>query len=62
MKIKVGTFCDKGETRVSKIQAYTLTYNVSWTGGKEYEVEAKNGTEAKKIAKQLRLEDERGAK
>lgn len=47
-KFKVGVFSPDAVCR-SWI-AYTRTYNPKWSGCTEIEVEAENGTEAKKIA------------
>ena len=52
-KFRVGTFYDGRH-----FSAYTLWYNTDWGGCIEYEVEASNGTEAKKIALKLRREAE----
>lgn len=60
--IKVATFCRKGETRVSRVNAYTYWYVDHMSDCITYEVEAINGTEAKKIAKQLRLKHEKEAR
>ena len=63
-EFKVGTFCKPGETRKSKVGAYTLWYSPDWSAGEEgcikYTVSAINGTEAKKIAIAKRLEHEAG--
>jgi len=50
MKIKVATFrhCEPG--RKPMYSAYTRYYNTAWAGCMVFEVEAKNGTEAKKKA------------
>jgi hypothetical protein len=56
---EVATFCDKKETRISKVNAYTGYYNPCWDGYKMFVVEAVSDSEAKKIAKKLRLEWER---
>ena len=60
---RVGTFCEAGKRRgppkASWINAYTLTFNEAWPGCIVYEVEASDGTEAKRIATKLRLEHER---
>lgn len=58
MEYKVGTFCYPKETRISKINAYTLTYNADWPECVEFLVQAPNGNEAKKIAKKLRAKHE----
>lgn len=47
--IKVGVF-PFSETKPHRFNAYTLTYNPQWEGCCEHTVEAKNGTEAKKLA------------
>lgn len=52
---RVCTFCEPGETRKSKVRAYTGFYNLAWEGAKEHTVEAENGQEAKKKAIELRL-------
>lgn len=58
MKIKVGTFITHRRDKMPIISAYTKWYNSGWTGCKEYEIEAKNGEEAKKLAvKRRRLEE-----
>ena len=46
--IKVGVFPPDEGSRT--YMAYTLWYNPQWPGCCEHEVEAVNGTEAKKIA------------
>ena len=59
---KVGTFWrpEEGHTLVkSRINAYTMWYGREWPGCVEYYVEAESGAEAKRIAKQKRLEFER---
>jgi hypothetical protein len=48
---RVGTFVAEGSVRV---HAYTTWYNRGWSGCIEYDVEAANGTEAKKVATKLR--------
>lgn len=57
--MKVATFFhgDYADPKISKIMAYTSWYNPAWSGCVMYDVEAKNGTEAKRKARQLRLED-----
>jgi hypothetical protein len=55
---KIATFCDKGETRISKIQTYTRDYHPAWEGCKEYLILARNSAYAKHEAKRLRLMDE----
>ena len=62
---RVGTFTER-RPRSLLIMAYTRDYNRSWRGCVEYVVDASNGAEARKKAKQLRraaemAKDERGA-
>lgn len=62
-RIKVGTYYRPEErsgrpVRASHINAYTYWYNTNWPGCVEYEVEAANGTEAKRVAVRRRLEHE----
>lgn len=60
MKIfKIGVFTEKGP-RKRKYRAYTTYYNPSWEGCRVVNVEAKNGTEAKKKAIEImrRIESE----
>jgi hypothetical protein len=52
-KILVGTFYDG-----RRFSAYTTWYNPQWPGCIEYEIDAMNGTEAKKLAIKLRREKE----
>jgi hypothetical protein len=49
MKISVGVFTDESE-RGPRCRAYTTWFNPIWENCCEHLVEAKNGTEAKKIA------------
>lgn len=56
--IVVYTFCNPGETRKSKVHAYTLWASEEWSGCKRYTVKASNGVAAKKLAIALRLADE----
>ena len=56
---RVYTYCAPRETRRSKVSAYTLWASPSWTGCRVYEIEAASGVEAKRIAVDRRLEDER---
>ncbi len=49
-KFKVGVFVRPGINKKFLYTAYTLTYNPDWKDCIEVEVEAKNGTEAKKKA------------
>lgn len=63
-KITVYTFFHPrpGKTvRLSHIHAYTRWCPLTWSGRKAYEVEAINGDDAKRIAKQLRYLDELSA-
>jgi len=49
MKIKVAVFAErKKRGNGLKLNAYTMWYNPQWPGCNMVEVEAKNGTEAKK--------------
>jgi hypothetical protein len=58
-KFTVGTFYDPIEPLLkSRVSAYTCWYSNSWPGCVEFEVEAASGVEAKKLAKDLRLEHE----
>lgn len=54
----VATFCDPGETRRSKVRAYTRWYSERWADCIEFTVSAASGTEAKKLAIAKRLEHE----
>lgn len=58
MKIRVATFLLDTPPRLplkkSRVIGYILWYNPEWAGCVIYEVEAKNGTEAKKLAAGLR--------
>lgn len=55
--MKVATFFhgDAEDPKISKVMAYTSWYNPSWEGCVVYDVEAKNGTEAKRVAREMRL-------
>lgn len=57
-EIKVATFCGPGEKCVSYVNAYTYYYHTDWNNCVIFNVQAKNGIEAKKIAKRLRIEHE----
>lgn len=57
----VATYCQPGETRRSKVQAYTLWWSPEWSGFRPYHIQASSGNEAKKLAIAMRLEDERAA-
>lgn len=48
-EFKVGVFTRQGK-RKKLFSAYTLWYDPEWKGCCEHIVEAKNGTEAKKLA------------
>lgn len=52
--IKVYTFYEERPGRVPRVSAYTMWVNPTWDGCKIIDVEAANGTEAKKIAIRLR--------
>ena len=54
----IGTFCEPGETRKSKVSAYSSWYSSAWEGCIEITVTAESGAEAKKLAIQKRLEHE----
>ena len=59
---KVGTFWVPQESRKlvkSRISTYTLWYSREWPGCVEYDIKAESGTEAKRIAQQMRFEFER---
>ena len=43
--------------KLSHISAYTRWYSPSWQGCVEYDVETTNGTNAKRIARIMRLAD-----
>jgi hypothetical protein len=55
--MKVATFFhgDPADPKISKVTAYTSWYNPAWSGCVTYDVEAKNGTEAKRKAREMRL-------
>ncbi len=55
---RVYTFCEKRPGRKDRISACTLWENREWAGCITYDVEAVNGTEAKKQAIELRRLDE----
>lgn len=48
-QFEVAVFVERGK-RVWKFHAYTLWYNPAWDGCNIIHVEARNGTEAKKLA------------
>ena len=48
--IRVAVFVHSRKGRKPLIMAYTRDYNSSWEGYNGVSVEAKNGTEAKKLA------------
>lgn len=53
MLIKVGVFTHYSankKRRLPRVHAYTIWFNPSWEGCCMHEVDACNGTEAKKIA------------
>lgn len=57
-KFKVGVFRHKKEKGGYSYLAYTTWYNPLWEGCIQVEVEAENGTQAKKLAiKQIRDRD-----
>lgn len=58
----VATYCEPGETRRSKVEAYTLWWSPEWPGFRQYHVQAVNGREAKRLAITARLADEAEAK
>ena len=58
----VATYCQPGETRRSKVQAYTLWWSPEWSGFKQYHVRARDGREAKRLAIAARLADEAAGK
>jgi hypothetical protein len=49
---RIGTFAEG--PAISKISAYTQWYNPTWPGCIEYDIEAANGNEAKRIARRKR--------
>lgn len=54
MKFWVGVFAEKKRRgKGLKMRAYTRDFNVEWPGGNLVEVEAANGTQAKKKAKEI---------
>lgn len=55
---KVATFCEPGETKRSRVRAYSLWYNQGWSGCVVFEVEAEDGKAAKREAIRRRLEYE----
>lgn len=66
-KFKVGTFCRKEDRDAAEnrgrfikrdVLAYTYWYGSDWDELVEYVIEAKSGTEAKKIAIEMRIRDE----
>lgn len=56
---RVGTFFDGGKPLISKIRAYTLWWSPEWKRCVVYDVEAENGTAAKRKARELRLAEEK---
>lgn len=48
-KFKVGVFSEQGKRKM-KYRAYTMWYSTDWQGCRTIEVNAENGTEAKKKA------------
>lgn len=48
-KFKVGVFTEQGKRKL-KYRAYTMWYHSSWQGCRTIDVEAENGTDAKKKA------------
>lgn len=57
----VYTFCQPGETRVSKVQCYTRWCPGHWKGYMKLTVLAESGKEAKRIAAKERVRIEREA-
>jgi hypothetical protein len=57
-RIKVYTFYEERPGRAPRVSAYTMWVNPTWPGCKTIEVDAINGTEAKKIAIKLRRQEE----
>ena len=55
--VRVAVFEHPGPKKI-RLQAYTLWYNETWPGCIVYEVEAVNGTAAKKAATMLRYQAE----
>ena len=54
MKFYVGVFAEKKKRGPGlKLRAYTRDFNIEWSGGNLVEVEAVNGTAAKKQAKEI---------
>jgi len=54
MKFYVGVFAEKKKRGPGlKLNAYTRDFNIEWSGGNLVEVEAVNGTAAKKVAKEI---------
>lgn len=53
---RVGTFAENAQ--LSKIRTYTMWYSPEWEGCIEYVIEAKNGTEAKRLARLQRRKHE----
>ncbi len=58
-KFKVGVFTEQ-RTKSLGYMAYTVWYNPAWKGCRVIEVEAKNGTEAKKKAISIAKEQDNG--
>lgn len=55
---RVATFCAPGETKRSRVSAYSLWYNPGWSGCHVFEIQAENGKAAKREAIRRRLERE----
>ena len=56
---KVATFFNPEHRSGCKITAYLRDYNAAWDGCIEYDVEARNGRDAKMLARTARFEHER---
>lgn len=55
----VATYCAPGETRKGRVRTYTLWYSPEWKDYRGYRIMATSGAEAKRIARDRRLRDEK---
>lgn len=59
-RYRVATFYDAdGRPRRSKVRAYLRDYNEAWDNCIVYDVDAKSGPEAKRLAQSMRYEHEK---